>query len=157
MLASASNGIIIGFNVRIEPQARRAAEDENIDIRVYRVIYDVINDVKAALLGMLEPVYEEVVVGRAEVRATFNISRVGVIAGCMVSAGRIARNDSVRVIRDGTVVHAGKVDSLRHLKDDVSEMAQGFECGIGVSDFQDWQEGDAIEAFREQEVRRETL
>ncbi|KPJ64492.1 hypothetical protein AMK68_01570 [candidate division KD3-62 bacterium DG_56] len=157
MLASASNAIIIGFNVRIEPQGRHAAQDEHIDIRVYQVIYDVINDVKAAMLGMLEPVYEEVVLGRAEVRATFSISRVGIVAGCMVTEGRIVRGASVRVLRDGEVVHAGSVDSLRHLKEDVNQIAQGSECGIGVAGFQEWQEGDIIEAFQEQEVRRETL
>jgi len=157
MLASASNAIIIGFNTRIEPQARHTAQDEHVDIRVYRVIYDVINDVKAAILGMLEPVYEEVVLGRAEVRATFDISRVGTVAGCMVTEGRILRGASIRVLRDGKVIHAGTVGSLRHLKDDVNEMAQGFECGIGVTGFQEWQEDDIIEAFQEQEVRRETL
>jgi translation initiation factor IF-2 len=157
MLASASNAIIIGFNIRIEPQARRSAEDEKIDVRIYRVIYDVINDVQAAMLGMLEPVFEEVVLGRAQVRAVFDISRIGKIAGCMVTNGRIVRNAQVRVLRDGQTVHTGAVSSLRHLKDDVSEIAQGFECGIGVAGFQDWQEGDVIEAFQEQEVRRATL
>ena len=157
LLASASHAVIIGFHVRIEPQARQVAQDEHVDVRIYQVIYDVIDDIKAAMTGMLEPIYEEVVLGVAEVRALFKISRVGTIAGCFVSRGRVERGADLRVIRDGETIHQGKLDSLKHLKDDVREVAEGYECGIALEGFNNFEVGDIVEVFTQQEVRRETL
>jgi translation initiation factor IF-2 len=157
MLASAANAIIIGFQVRIEPQARHIAEEQGIDVRVYQVIYDIVNDVRDALLGMLEPEYEEAVLGRAEVRQTFRISRVGTVAGCAVTDGVVQRGAKTRVLRGGEVIHEGQVDSLRRLKDDAREVQEGFECGILVGGFTEFEEGDIIEVFTTREVRRETL
>ncbi|MBE3575943.1 MAG: translation initiation factor IF-2 [Firmicutes bacterium] len=155
MLAAASNAIIIGFNVRPDAAAKRVAERENVDIRSYRIIYEAIDDVKAAISGMLAPELKESTIGKAEVRALFRIPKVGVIAGCYVNSGKITRNASVRVLRDNVVVHEGKVASLRHLKDDVREVSEGFECGIGLQNFQDLKEGDVLEAFVVEEVQRE--
>ena len=147
MLAAASNAIILGFNVRPDQNVRKAAEQENVDIRLYRVIYNAIEDIKAAITGMLEPTYEETVLGRAEVRATFRVPKVGTIAGCYVIDGKITRNASIRLIRDGVVVHEGKLASLKRFKDDVKEVATGFECGIGIEKYNDLKEGDIVEAF----------
>jgi translation initiation factor IF-2 len=157
LLASASQAIIVGFHVRIEPQARMIAEEMGIDVRLYQIIYDLIDDVQKAMVGMLTPIFEEVVLGHAEVRAVFKITRVGTIAGSYVTDGQIRRGAKVRVRRAGEVVHTGTLDSLKHLKDDVREMAQGFECGIGIDNFNAWQEGDIVEAFQVRELRRETL
>jgi translation initiation factor IF-2 len=157
LLATASEAVILGFNVRMEPQARQAAEDAHVQIRIYRVIYDVIDDVQAALVGMLEPIYREVISGRAEVRAIFKISRLGTIAGCYVTEGRMERNVGVRVIRNGEVMFTGTLTSLKHIKDDVREMAEGFECGISLTGFNNFEVGDIVEAFKQEEVRRETL
>jgi len=157
LLASASQAIIVGFHVRIEPQGRIIAEEAGIDVRIYQVIYDLVDDVQKAMVGMLTPVLEEVVLGHAEVRAVFNITRVGTIAGCYVTDGLVRRNAKVRVKRAGEVVTTGTLDSLKHIKDDVREMAQGFECGIGLDHFSAWEEGDIIECFQIKEVRRETL
>jgi translation initiation factor IF-2 len=154
MLAAASNAIIIAFNVRPDPMAKRTAEKESVDIRMYRVIYDAINDVKAALEGMLTPQYKETVIGKAEVRQTFRVPKIGVIAGSYVTEGRILRTAEVRVLRDNVVVYEGKIDSLRRFKDDAREVAQGYECGIGLEKFQDIKEGDIIEAFIMEEVKR---
>jgi translation initiation factor IF-2 len=154
MLAAASNAIIIAFNVRPDPMAKRTAEKETVDIRMYRVIYDAINDVRAALEGMLTPEFKETVIGKAEVRQTFRVPKIGLIAGSYVTEGRILRTADVRVLRDNVVMHEGKIDSLRRFKDDAREVAQGYECGIGLEKFQDIKEGDVIEAFIMEEVKR---
>jgi len=155
MFADASNGIIIGFNVRPDANARKAAESQNIDIRLYRVIYNAIEDVKAALSGLLKPDIKEVVLGHAEVRATFKVPKVGMIAGCYLNEGKITRNAQVRVIRDGIVIHEGEIESLRRFKDDVREVAAGYEFGLGLAKFHDFREGDTLEAFTLEEVKRE--
>jgi translation initiation factor IF-2 len=155
ILASASNAIIIGFNVRPPNNVVELAEKEKIDIRLYRVIYNAIEDLEAAMKGMLEPTYREVVIGHAEVRNIFRISNVGTVAGCYVTDGRITRNSQVRLVRDGIVVHEGEISSLRRYKDDVREVASGYECGIAISNFNDIKEGDVIEAFIEEEVKNE--
>lgn len=155
MLASASNAIVIGFNVRPDVNARKAVETEKVDIRLYRVIYDAIEDIKAAMSGLLEPEYKEVVMGRAEVRKTFKVSKVGTIAGCYVTEGKINRDAGVRIIRDGIVVHEGDLDSLKRFKDDVREVVQGYECGMTIDKFNDIREGDQIEAFTVEAVKRE--
>lgn len=155
MLAAASQAIIIGFNVRPDSNARRAAETENVEIRLYRIIYEVIEDIKAAMAGLLEPDLKEVVLGQAEVRALFKVPKVGVIAGSYVLEGKITNKAQVRVIRDGVVVHEGQLHSLKRFKDDAKEVVQGFECGIGIESFNDLKEGDIIEAFEFEEVKRE--
>lgn len=154
ILANAANAIIIGFNVRPDTSARKAAERDQVDMRMYRVIYEAIEEVEQALVGLLDPVYKEVVLGRAEVRQTFRTPTAGTVAGCYVTDGKIERGASVRVIRDGIVVHEGEMGSLRRFKDDVREVAQGFECGIGIERFNDIKEGDVIEAYRMEEVPR---
>ncbi|MFO7311591.1 MAG: translation initiation factor IF-2 [Bacillota bacterium] len=154
-LAAAANAIIIGFNVRPDATARKVAEQENVDIRTYRVIYDAIEEMKKALEGMLEPEYREVVLGRAEVRALFRVPNVGTVAGCYVTEGKVVRGASVRVIRDGTVVHEGAISSLKRFKDDVREVAEGYECGIGLEKFNDLKEGDVLEFFRMEQVARD--
>lgn len=153
-LAATANAIIIGFNVRPDTSARRAAEREKVDMRMYRVIYEALDEVEQALVGMLDPVYREVVLGRAEVRQTFRTPQAGTVAGCYVTDGKIVRGSSIRVIRDGVVVHEGDMGSLRRFKDDVREVAQGFECGIGVERFNDIKEGDILEAYQMEEVPR---
>ena len=155
MLASASNAIVIGFNVRPDVNARKAAENEKVDVRLYRVIYDAIEDVKAAMSGLLEPEYREVMLGRAEIRKIFKASRIGTIAGCYVLEGKIERDAGVRVVRDGIVVHEGKLESLKRFKDDVREVTQGYECGLALEKFNEIQEGDIIEAFTMKAVKRE--
>ncbi len=155
MLASASNAIVIGFNVRPDVNARNAVETEKVDIRLYRIIYDAIEDIKAAMSGLLEPEYKEVVLGRAEVRKTFKVSKVGTIAGCYITEGKVTRDSGVRVIRDGIVIHEGHMDSLKRFKDDAKEVMQGYECGITVEKFNDIREGDQIEAYTIQAIKRE--
>ena len=155
MLAQASGAIIIGFNVRPDSKAKRLAEQEKVEIRTYRVIYDLLDDVKKAMAGMLEPEYEEVVLGRAEVRQVFNVPKVGRVAGCYVLEGKITRNANVRVLRDGVIVYEGKLSSLKRFKDDVREVAAGYECGMAIEGFQDIKEGDIIEAYEVREVQRE--
>ncbi|WP_286884781.1 translation initiation factor IF-2 [Aneurinibacillus sp. UBA3580] len=152
ILASASNAIIIGFNVRPEPNARTTAEAEKVDIRLHRIIYKVIEEIEAAMKGMLEPVYEEKIIGQAEVRQTFKVSRVGTIAGCYVTDGKIQRDAGIRVIRDGIVIYEGKIDALKRFKDDAREVAQGYECGITIEKYNDIKEGDILEAFIMEEV-----
>jgi translation initiation factor IF-2 len=147
MLASASDAIIIGFNVRPDSNAKKMAEKEQIDIRTYRIIYDVVDDIQSAMKGMLEPEYEEVVLGRAEVRALFKVPNIGIIAGCFVTEGKITRNSQIRVIRHGIVVYEGKIASLKRFKDDVREVMSGYECGIGLEKFNDIKEQDVFEAF----------
>ncbi len=157
ILASASNAIIIGFNVRPDSKAIEAAEKEKVDIKTYRVIYDAIEDVKSAMIGMLEPDYKEVVLGRAEARQIYKISSVGTIAGCYVLDGKINRNNDVRVIRDGIVIFESKLTSLKRFKDDVKEVNAGYECGIGIEKFNDIKEGDVLEFYTMQEVKRKEL
>jgi len=154
MLASASNAIVIGFNVRPDVNARKAAETENIDVRLYRVIYDAIEDIKAAMSGLLDPEYREVPLGRVEIRKLFKVSKIGNIAGCYVVEGKITRDAGVRIVRDGIVIHEGKLDSLKRFKDDVKEATQGYECGLTVEKFNDIQEGDIVEAFTTETVKR---
>ncbi|MBO2520358.1 MAG: translation initiation factor IF-2 [Clostridia bacterium] len=151
-LAAASNAIIIGFNVRPETSARNLAEREGVDIRLYRVIYDAIEEVQKAMEGLLEPKFQEVVLGRAEVRATFKVPGVGTVAGCYVVDGKVARNAQVRLLRDNVVVYEGRIASLKRFKDDVREVQAGYECGIGIERFNDIKEGDVIEAFEMQQV-----
>jgi translation initiation factor IF-2 len=155
MLASASAAIIIGFNVRPSPAATTLAESEGVDVRTYRVIYKVTEDITAALVGMLKPTIEEVVLGQAEVRTTFKASKLGTIAGCMVTHGVITRNASVRVLRSDVVVHDGKMGSLKRFAEDAREVAEGFECGILLDGFNDLKEGDVLEAYETREVARE--
>jgi translation initiation factor IF-2 len=156
-LASASNAVLIGFNIRPDETARRLAENEGVDLRFYQVIYEIEDDLKKAMHGMLAPVEREVILGRAEVRQVFKVSRVGTIVGCYVSGGRITRNAKARVIRDGTVVFEGEIESLRRFKDDVREVTEGFECGIQIARFQDLKEGDVIEAFTTERVAPELV
>ncbi|MBH8604365.1 translation initiation factor IF-2 [Thermoactinomyces sp. CICC 10522] len=154
ILASASNAIVIGFNVRPEPNARSMAEQEKVDIRLHRVIYNVIEEIEAAMKGMLDPEFEEKVVGSAEVRQIFKVSKVGTIAGCYVIEGKIVRDGNARIIRDGVVIHDGKLDTLKRFKDDVKEVAQGYECGLTLQNYNDIKEGDLIEVYVIEEVER---
>ncbi len=153
-LAAVSNATVIGFNVRPDRKARELAEAEGVDMRLYEVIYQVLEDVQQALVGMLKPEYEEVVTGEAEVREVFSIPRVGKVAGCYVQNGTITRGSRVRFLRDGTVIWHGQIASLKRFKDDVREVQQGFECGIGLSDFQDLKQGDVIETYELRELAR---
>ncbi|MGO3049674.1 translation initiation factor IF-2 [Staphylococcus casei] len=153
-LANASNGIIIGFNVRPDTGAKRAAEAEGVDMRLHRVIYNVIEEIESAMKGMLDPEFEEKVIGQAEVRQTFKVSKVGTIAGSYVIDGKITRNAGVRVIRDGIVQFEGELDTLKRYKDDAKEVAQGYECGITIEKYNDLKEGDIIEAFEMVEIKR---
>ena len=148
LLATASDAIIVGFNVRPERNAADMAEKEGVDIRLHTIIYNIVDEMKAAMTGLLEPKFQEVFQGRAEVRNTFKVPKAGVIAGCMVTDGVIPRTASVRLLRDNRVIYEGKIGSLRHFKNDVSEVRQGFECGIGIEKFQDVKVGDIIEAFK---------
>jgi translation initiation factor IF-2 len=154
LLAKASGAIIVGFHVRPDMKARAAAEREGVDIRLYRIIYEAVADVRAALEGLLRPEEREVVVGDAEVRQLFRVPRVGVVAGCFVRHGTISRQNRVRVIRDGVEVYDGTISSLRRFKDDVREVREGFECGIGIENFNDIKVGDIIESYRTEEVAR---
>ncbi len=154
LLASASDAIIIGFQVRPSQSARKLAEQEQIDIRLYSIIYNAINEVKDAMEGMLAPTVQEVVVANAEIRQVFNITKVGSIGGCMVTEGTFTRKTKVRLVRNGIVVYSGEIQDLKRYKDDVSEVRQGYECGISLKGFNDLQEGDNIEGFEEKEVKR---
>jgi translation initiation factor IF-2 len=153
-LASASNAIVIGFNVRPEPAAKTIAEQEKVDIRLYSVIYHATEEIEAAMKGLLDPVYKETVLGRAEVKSTFKISKVGTVAGCLVTEGKVTRNAQVRLIRDGAVVYDGRIESLKRYKDDAKEVTQGFECGISIEKYNDIKEGDVIEAYIMETVER---
>ncbi len=154
MLASASNAIIIGFQVRPSVDARKAAEREEIDIRLYSIIYDAIEELKAAMEGLLSPEIKEEITATIEIRETFKISKVGTIAGCMVKEGKVKRGNKVRLIRDGIVIYTGELASLKRMKDDVKEVASGFECGLNIANYNDIKVGDIIESFEEIEVRK---
>ncbi|WNC12501.1 translation initiation factor IF-2 [Brevibacillus brevis] len=153
-LANASNAIIIGFNVRPEPNARSMAEQEKIDIRLHRVIYTVIEEIEQALKGMLDPVYKESIIGQAEIREVFKVSKVGNIAGCYVTEGKLSRDAGARLIREGIVIYEGKLDTLKRFKDDAKEVAAGYECGLTLERFQDLKVGDVVEAFVMVEVKQ---
>ena len=154
LLATASDAIIIGFQVRPSSSARKLAEQEQIDIRLYSIIYDAINEIKAAMEGMLEPKFEEKIVANVEIRETFKISKVGTIAGCMVLDGKITRNSKIRIVRDGVVVYTGELASLKRYKDDVKEVSQGYECGLNINNFNNIEVGDIVEAYENVEVKR---
>jgi translation initiation factor IF-2 len=158
MLASATpGGMVIGFNVRPNAETRAVAEREGVEIRTYNVIYKLTEDIEQALVGMLSAVTTEEVLGEAEVRALFKVSRLGTIAGCMVTSGVIRRNAQVRVVRDGTVIYDTTISQLRRFKDDVREVAEGFECGILLAGFNDVKEGDVLEAYEIKQVERTSL
>ncbi|MEC3675991.1 translation initiation factor IF-2 [Bacillus velezensis] len=154
ILASASNAIVIGFNVRPDGNAKSTAEAENVDIRLHRIIYKVIEEIEAAMKGMLDPEYEEKVIGQVEVRQTFKVSKIGTIAGGYVTDGHITRDSGLRLIRDGVVIFEGEVDVLKRFKDDVKEVSQGYECGITIKKYNDIREGDVLEAYVMQEIER---
>lgn len=154
MLANASNAIIVGFNVRPETAARASAEKNDVDIRLYSIIYDCIEEIEAAMKGMLAPKFKEVVLGYAEVRQVFKASGVGTIAGSYVKEGKIVRNASVRLLRDNTVIFTGNISSLKRFKDDVKEVLENFECGITIENYNDIKEGDIIEAYEMQEIKQ---
>ncbi len=153
-LAQASAATMIGFNVRPDRRAREMAAKAGVEIRLYEIIYKLLEDLEAAMLGLLSPVYEEIVTGEAEVRQVFRVPRVGAIAGCYVRDGVITRGSKVRFLRDGVVIWKGAITSLRRFKDDAREVQSGFECGIGLSDYQDLKEGDIIETYDEREIPR---
>lgn len=154
ILAAASDAIIIGFNIRPELQAEKTAQREGVDIRTYRVIYEVMADIRAAMEGLLEPETKEVAIGRAEVREAFKVPKVGIIAGCMVVDGRIERNAFIRLLRDNVIVYEGKISSLRRFKDDVRQVEKGFECGIGIENYHDIKKSDMFEVFIKEKVKR---
>ncbi len=153
-LAAASNAIVIGFNVRPDVNAKRAADAEGVDVRLHRIIYKVIEEIESAMKGLLDPEFEEKVIGQVEVRQTFKVSKVGTIAGCYVTDGKITRDSGVRIIRDGIVVFEGEIDSLKRFKDEAKEVARGYECGITIKNFNDVKEGDVIEAYVMEEIKR---
>ena len=157
MLASASDAIIIGFNVRPATAVKRMADQEEVEMRLYKVIYHAIEEVEKAMTGLLAPDIREVELGKIEIREVFKISKVGQVAGCYVTEGKVARDAQIRVVRDGILIHEGKLSGLRRFKDDVREVQEGYECGISLANFNDIQEGDIIEAFREEAVARESL
>jgi translation initiation factor IF-2 len=153
-LASASNAIIIGFNVRTDNAVREIAEREKVDIRLYRIIYNAIEDVENAMNGMLAPKFKETILGRAQVRQTFRVTGVGMIAGSYVTEGKIVRNAQARLLRDNVVVQEAKIESLKRFKDDAKEVTVGYECGIGLENYNDVKEGDVIECFQMEEIER---
>ncbi|HEX4353602.1 MAG TPA: EF-Tu/IF-2/RF-3 family GTPase, partial [Polyangiales bacterium] len=154
-LASASNAVLIGFNIRPDETAKRLADNDGVDLRFYQVIYEIEEDLRKAMRGMLAPVFREVTLGRAEVREVFKVSKVGTIVGCYITSGKITRNAKARVLRDSAVVFDGEVESLRRFKDDVREVAENFECGIQLARFQDLKVGDIIEAYTTEQVAAE--
>jgi translation initiation factor IF-2 len=153
-LAQADEAVVIGFNVRPDQGAREVIEREGVDVRLHRVIYQAVEEVREAMSGLLAPEEQEATLGEAEVRATFRVPRMGVVAGCYVTRGTLSRGARVRLVRDGTVVYDGRIGSLRRFKDDVREVAEGFECGVGLENFQDVKEGDVLEAYEVREVAR---
>ena len=157
MLASTSNALVVGFNVRPNAEARALAEREGVDIRTYRVIYQLTEDIEQALVGMLSAVQTEEIIGEAEVRALFKVSRLGTIAGCMVTSGVVRRSAQVRVVRDGTVIYDTTIAQLKRFKEDAREVAEGFECGILLDGFNDVKEDDVLEAYETREVERTSL
>ena len=154
LLASTAGAIIVGFNVRPDAAAQASGQRANVDMRFYRVIYDAIDEIEAAMKGMLAPKYEEVVIGHAEVRMTYKVSAVGTIAGCMVKDGKVTRDSKVRVLRDNIVIHEGEIGSLQRFKDAAKEVTAGFECGMSIAKFNDIREGDIFECYIMQEVKR---
>jgi translation initiation factor IF-2 len=157
LLATASNAIIIGFNVRPEKGASDLAEKEKVDIRLHTVIYNITNEIRNAMVGLLEPTFKEVYQGRAEVKETFKIPKVGTIAGCTVVDGKVARNAEVRLLRDNIVIYEGKVSSLKRFKEDVSEVKNGYECGIGIENFNDLKMGDILETYKMEKVIEQSI
>jgi translation initiation factor IF-2 len=157
LLASASDAIIVGFNVRPERTAQATAEQEKVDIRLHTIIYELADEIKRAMTGLLEPVFKEVYKGRARVREVFRISKVGVVAGCVVDDGVLTRNSQVRLLRDNVVAHTGKIESLKRFKNDASEVKAGFECGVSLANFSDIKPGDVIEAFVTERVAHEAF
>ena len=155
ILARASGGLIIGFNVRANPQSRELAKTDNVEIRYYSIIYNVIDDLRQALTGMLAPTLRESFLGNAEIREVFNISKVGKIAGCMVTEGMVRRGSKVRLVRDSVVIHEGDLSQLKRFKDDAKEVKEGLDCGMAFANYQDIQVGDVIECFDVEEVARE--
>jgi translation initiation factor IF-2 len=153
-LAIASKAVIIGFNTRADAGARKLAENNGIDIRYYNIIYDAVDEVKAAMAGMLAPEQKEEIIGNAEIRQVFRISKIGTIAGCMVTAGTVRRSARVRVLRDNVVVFTGELESLKRFKDDVREVKEGFECGLNIKGYNEIVEGDQLEFFEIKEVAR---
>jgi translation initiation factor IF-2 len=153
-LAATTNATLIGFNVRPDRKARDLAESEGVEIRTYEIIYKLLEDIERAMVGMLAPEFEEVVTGEAEVREVFRVPKVGAIAGCYVRSGTISRGSKVRFLRDGTIIWKGSIQSLKRFKEDAREVREGFECGVGLSDFQDLKPGDLIETFDEREIAR---
>ena len=154
LLASASDAIIIGFQVRPSANERKLAENDEIQIRLYSVIYKAIEEMKEAMEGLLSAIIEERVIGTAEIRETFKISKIGTIAGCMVTNGKIFRNSGIRLIREGVVVFTGELTSLKRFKDDVKEVSKGYDCGLQIKNYNDIKEGDVVEAFQEVEVKK---
>lgn len=152
MLAVASNAVIIGFNVRPNAIVRKKAQEEGIEIRLYNIIYKAVEDMEAAMKGMLAPKMEEVIYGQAEVRKLYKVSKVGTIAGCMVTDGKMIRDARIRLIRNGVVAYEGKLGSLKRFQSDAKEVAEGYECGLTVENYNDLKEGDIIEAYGDQEV-----
>jgi translation initiation factor IF-2 len=157
LLASTSNGVVIGFNVRPERNAEAVADEEKVDIRLHTIIYNLTDEIKLAMTGLLAPVFKEVYQGKAEVRDTFRISKVGVVAGCFVQDGQLKRGNNIRLLRDNVVVHTGKVGSLRRFKDDVNEVRSGMECGVTLENYGDIKAGDIIEAFVTEKVAPEVF
>ena len=155
LLATTSDAIIIGFNVRPERGAQNLAEQENVDIRLHTIIYDLTDEIKRAMTGMLEPTFKEVYRGRAEVRETFRITKVGTVAGCFVQDGTITRDSQIRLLRDNVVVHTGRIESLKRFKNDASEVKSGFECGISIAGYNDVKPADIIEAFAVERIAPE--
>ena len=153
-LATAAEAIIIGFQVRPTLGARKLADEEQIDIRLYSVIYKTIDEIKLAMEGMLSPEVEEKIIGTADVREAFNITKIGTIAGCYVTSGLIKRSSNIRIIRDGIVIHTGTLGSLKRFKDDVKEVKNNYECGLNIEDYNDIKEGDVVEAYEEVEIAR---
>ena len=153
-LAIASGAVVIGFNVRADAQARKTAEGNGVDIRYYNIIYDAVDDVKAAMSGMLSPDKKEEVIGMAEIRTVFVASKIGTVAGCMVTSGHVTRSANFRLLRDNVVIYTGELESLKRLKDDVREVKEGFECGIKLKGYNDIKEGDQLEFFEVTEVAR---
>ena len=154
MLATASNAIIVGFNVRPDKTAIDSAEAQGVDIRTYRIIYECIEEIEAAIKGMLKPVYREVILGHAEVRQTIHVPNVGFIAGSYITDGKITRQSLIRVVRDGVIIFEDKIASLRRFKDDVKEVASGYECGVGLDKFNDIKENDVLEAYIMEQIER---
>jgi len=152
LLASASDAVIIGFNVRPERNAASLAEKENVDVRLHTIIYELTDEIKKAMTGLLDPTFKEVFKGRAEIREVFKISKVGIVAGCYVTEGSLSRGNLMRLTRDNIVIHTGRIDTLKRFKDDVTEVKQGFECGVTLANHSDVKQGDIIEAFVNEKV-----